>query len=164
MSCKKERLYWATWLYLRLQHSYKASAILRHPPPLPPSHIPMHLPPQTYALRRGESLDFGEYPASQPLHHSPPPPQHEARNSHAPGLDNAYLSRRYAQMARDILSSLPSTCRRLGPEKVKIVNEHPIAAGGFANVLQGILDGRKVVLKSYRCYVSFDVPQVVAVR
>lgn len=59
---------------------------------------------------------------------------------------------------------MPPTCRRLGLEEVKIIGEHPIAAGGFANVWEGIHDSRKVVLKSYRCYMSFDVNNVVTVR
>lgn len=39
-----------------------------------------------------------------------------------------------------------------------------MAAGGSANIYEATYDGRKVVLKSHRCYVSFDVAQVIAVR
>jgi prephenate dehydrogenase len=67
-------------------------------------------------------------------------------------------------MAQDLRSSLPSTCRWLGPEIVEIVGGHPMAAGRFADIWEGKHNGRKVVLKSYRCYTSFDVAQVVAVR
>ena len=119
---------------------------------------------QSHALRRGESSVVGEHPAPQSPHHPPPPSQLEPRSPHTPGLDDVYHSRRYVQLAQGLPSSSPSTCRWLGPGELKIVSEHPIAAGGFSNVWEGTHDGRKVVLKSYRCYVSFDVANVVSVR
>jgi len=122
--------------------------------PLPESHTP----------RRGEPSIVRQYPAPQSFPHPPPPPQDHARSSPAPGPDDECLSQHYAQMARELLSSSLSVCHWLDPEEVKVVGEHPIAAGGFANVWEGTHDGRKVVLKSYRCYVSFDVTTVAAVR
>jgi len=59
---------------------------------------------------------------------------------------------------------MPSTLRWLSPEDVELVGEHPVAAGGFANIWQAIHDGRRVVLKSYRRSMSFDVARVIAVR
>jgi len=59
---------------------------------------------------------------------------------------------------------MPSPYRWLDPEDIKLVGEHPIGAGGFANIWEVTHNGRKAVLKSYRCYVSSDVTQVVAVR
>ena len=59
---------------------------------------------------------------------------------------------------------MPHTCRWLDPEEVKLIGEHPIAAGGFADIWEAMYGGRKVVLKSYRCYMTFDVDKVVAVR
>lgn len=74
-------------------------------------------------------------------------------------------AQRYPQMAHDLRSSMSlATCRWLNPEDVGLVGERPIAAGGFANIYEATYDGRKVVLKSYRCYVSFDVAQIISVR
>jgi len=122
----------------------------------------MPLLPKSHALRRGISSVVGEYPAPQSLHHLLPPPP--PRSSSAPSLGDARLLQNYAQMARGLLSSSSPTCSSLGPGDIKIVGEHPVAAGGFADVWEGTYDGRKVVLKSYRCYVLFDVVNVVAVR
>jgi len=108
-------------------------------------------------VRRGESSTVGEYPTPQALLHHSPPPQLVDRSSPAP--DDAC-----AQVAQGLLSSLPSTCHWVNPPAVKLVGEHPIAAGGFANIWKGTYDGRDVVLKSYRCYASFDAAQAVAVR
>ena len=109
-------------------------------------------------------LAVGEHPTPQSLHRPSLPPQFEARGSPASDLENSPLSHRYAQMARELLSSLPPPCCLLGPEDFKLVGEQPIAAGRFANVWKGTYEGRKVVLKSYRCYELFDVVQVAAVR
>ena len=67
-------------------------------------------------------------------------------------------------MAQDRRSSLPYACHWLGPEDIEIVGERPMGAGGFADIWEGTHNGRKIVLKSYRCYISFDAAQVVAVR
>lgn len=90
-------------------------------------------------------------------------PQLQARSLTTPGLDDDNLLLCYTRMVRDIRPSLPSTCRWLGPGDVTLVGEHPIAAGGFTNAHEAIYDGRKVMLKSYRPYVSFDTAQVIAV-
>ena len=90
--------------------------------------------------------------------HCPP-----AQVSPTPYFSGVPLSRRYAHMAQDLRLSLPSTCRWLGPEDVSLIGERPMVAGGFTNVYEATYYGRKVVLKSYRCYVSFDVAQVLAV-
>ena len=79
-------------------------------------------------------------------------------------LNDVALLHRYAQVARDLRSSLPPSYRWLGPEHVKFICERPVAAGGFADIWEATYNGRKVMLKLYRCYVSFDVAQVAAVR
>ncbi|KAF9789884.1 kinase-like domain-containing protein [Thelephora terrestris] len=56
---------------------------------------------------------------------------------------------------------MPPTCRFLGSEDVKPSGTHPVAAGGFADIWEAIYDGRKVALKSYRCYMRFNVAQAV---
>jgi hypothetical protein len=111
-----------------------------------------------------ECSAVGEHPTPQSLRRPSLPPHLEDRGSPAPDLDNPLLSQRYTQMVRELLPSLPFPYRLLGLEDLKLVGEHPIAAGRFANVLEGTHEGRKVVLKSYRCYVLFDVAQVTAVR
>jgi len=91
-------------------------------------------------------------------------PQLEVVSLPASDLDDIILLQSYARMAQDLRLSMPSTCRWPCPEDVKLVGEHPIAAGAFANIWEVTYDGCKAVLKSYRCYISFDVAQVVAVR
>jgi hypothetical protein len=113
-----------------------------------------------------EHLLAGDYsaPDAQPLDCLSLPPQLEIGSFTASDLDDATLMQQYAAMAQEQLSSLPFPCRLLGPKDVELLSEHPIAAGRFANLWVGIYEGRKVGLKEYRCYVSFDVDQVVAVR
>ena len=125
----------------------------------------MPLLSQFRAPRRGEPSIAGEFLTLQSLHRPPPPSQLEVRSSPTPDSDDGLsLPQHYARTAQDFQLSLPSTCCWLSPKDVDLVDEHPIAAGGFANILEAKYGGRKVVLKSYRCYVSFDVAQVIAVR
>ena len=77
--------------------------------------------------------------------------------------NNMLLPRRHAQVAQNLRSSLPSTCRWLGPEDVNLIGG-PIAAGGVANIWGATHDGRETVVKSYRRCTSSDVTQVVEVR
>ena len=92
------------------------------------------------------------------------PLQIQVTSSPTSNLNDVALLQRYAQIVQDLRSSLPSSCCWLGPEDVKLVREGPIEAGGFANIWEAAYNGRRVVLKSYRCYTSFDVAQVAAVR
>jgi len=98
------------------------------------------------------------------LHLPPLPSQPEVMNSPTSDLDDVTLLRRYAQMAREHLSTLPSSCPLLSPEDVELVGGRPVAAGGFSDIRKAKRDGRNVVLKAYRCYRSFDIAQVFAVR
>ena len=117
------------------------------------------------ALHRGESPVVGETPSPNPLYRPPVSSRLEVRSLPALGPNGVSLPQHDAQVAWDLRSSLPSTCRWLGPEDVNLVSEHPVASGEFANIHEATHDGRKVMLKSYRCYVSkFDIAQVVAVR
>jgi hypothetical protein len=115
-------------------------------------------------LLGGRYLVAGEHPSPQPLDRLPAPPRLEVRGLPTPHTDDTPPSQRYAQIVQDLRSSLPFASRWLSPEDVEIVGEHPIGAGGFADVWEGTHGGRKVVLKSYRCYTSFDVVQIIAVR
>jgi len=111
--------------------------------------------------RRGPSA-AGEHPSPQPLQLS----HLEVGSPPTTDLNGVSLppSRRYMQLVRDLRPSLPSACRWLGPEDVDLVGEHPMAAGGSANIWEGTCDGRGVVLKTYRCCASSDATQVVEAR
>jgi len=50
--------------------------------------------------------------------------------------------------------SLPSSCMWFGEGDLELVGTHPIDAGGFADVWEGEMGGRRVAVKSYRCYLS----------
>lgn len=115
------------------------------------------------AIRRGESPIDGGHSSPQLPHYLPTPSRPGVKSSLTPDLDEASLPQRYGQLAQGLRSSLPSTCRWLGPEDINLVGGHPIAAGGFADIYEATHDGLKVVLKSYRCYELFDVAQIVAV-
>ena len=93
-----------------------------------------------------------------------PPTQLQIVGSPTPKVDAAALLQRYVQMAQDLQPSLPSTCRRVNRDDLKLISKQPTAAGSFADILEATYNGRGVVLKAYRCYVSFDVAQIVAVR
>lgn len=86
------------------------------------------------------------------------------RGSPAPCSDGAPLCQHCVQMAQELRSPLPTAYGWLNPADVRITSEHPVGAGGFANIWEGVLNGRKVAVKSYRCYESFDQAQVVSVR
>ena len=107
-----------------------------------------------------------QYPApdTRSLHCLPPTPQLEIGSFPTSDVDDATFIQQYAAMAQELLSSLPPPYRLSSPEDVKPVGEHPVAAGRFANLWMGTYKGRKVGLKEYRCYVSFDVDRIIAVR
>jgi hypothetical protein len=79
-------------------------------------------------------------------------------------MDVVSLTQHYAQIAQVLRSFMPPTCRFLGSEDVEPSGTHPVAAGGFADIWEAIYDGRKVALKSYRCYMRFNVAQAVEVH
>ena len=109
----------------------------------------------------GERLIRRESLAAQSLHRTSPPLQPEVVGS--PTSDPTLL-RHYAQMAREVLTSLPLPHPFLSSEDLELMDEHPAAAGGFADIWKAKYGGREVMLKAYRCYRSFDITQVSAVR
>ena len=111
-----------------------------------------------------EREDLGVGRPAVPQSPSPPSNRLEVRSLSLPDLDSAYISQHYMQMAQNILTSLLLPCPILSPHNVKLAEEHPIAAGGFANIWKATYAGGEVVLKSYRCYKSFNVTQVITVR
>jgi len=98
------------------------------------------------------------------LHYLPPLPQLDVWSSSASDPDDVTLLHRYSLITREILLSLPSPIRLLRADDLRLVEKLPVAAGGFTDILEATHDGRRVVLKSYRCYRSFDVNRVVTVR
>ena len=111
-----------------------------------------------------EPLIAGKFPLLPSLHHPLPLCKHEDKGLPISDPDGVTLSQQYARMAQELLPSLLFRYQLLNPHDVNLMGECPIAAGGFADIWEATYAGRKVVLKSYRCYISFDVAQVIAVR
>ena len=67
--------------------------------------------------------------------------------------------------AQELGSSLSPTHGHswLNPADVRIIGKHPVAAGGFADILEGVLEGRKIIVKTYRQYVISDHAQAISV-
>lgn len=74
------------------------------------------------------------------------------------------LPEHYAQMFQVLRQIMPSTCRWLSPEGVRLIGSFSVAAGGTADIWEATHDGRKIVLKSYRYYMKFDLTKAVEVR
>jgi hypothetical protein len=119
--------------------------------------------PRLSAFVQGVSPVSKSYLYPQAIHRLQRQPQPEVAGSHTLDLDIMTLSQHYAEMAQTLRPFMPLTCCWLSPEDVKPIGNHPIAAGGYANVWEARYDGRRVVLKSYRCYVTFDVTRVTRV-
>lgn len=103
----------------------------------------------------------GNFP---PLSHPSEPSRSEVRLPPTPHSSHAHLSQSHEQIVRDLRTSLPSVCPRLGPEEVQLVGKYPMAAGGSADIWEATCGGRKVVLKSYRRHVTVDVVEVITVH
>ena len=116
------------------------------------------------ALLRGDPSVVEEHPSLQELDRLSAISPLDVGGTHIPGSSDVPLSQSYAQMVQDLRSFMPPTCRWLEPADAKLIGGHPMAAGSFANIWEMTYDDRKVVLKSYRCYMTFSVAQTVAVR
>jgi len=89
------------------------------------------------------------------------PPAQIPERSLGTGAENSIrLSRRFFELAANLRPSLPRTCSWLDPMQLQDIEEWPIDGGRFADVWRGRLEGREIVIKSYRCYVRFDCDQV----
>ena len=51
---------------------------------------------------------------------------------------------------------LPDSCEWLEQGSLEVVGDHPVDAGGVADVWVGMMGVRKVAIKSYRYYSSSD--------
>lgn len=116
------------------------------------------------ALTQGDSSVVEEHSLPHPPHLIAASSQLQLAGLPTPSSDVISLSQHYLQIARVLQSFMPPTCRLSSLEDVKPIGDHPIAAGGVADIWEAVYDGRKVVLKSYRCYVTFDVAWTVEVH
>ena len=133
----------------------------KNPPASLPHPHPSPLPTSSPLL---EDLSIAkEHPLRQVLPFQMTPSRLELASSATPDMGVISLSQHYARMAQVLGPCMPSTCFFLGSEDVKSINRHPIAAGGSADIREGVHDGRKVALKCYRCYATSDVTTVVEV-
>lgn len=114
-------------------------------------------------LSQRDSSTVMELSSPQLFHRLLTPPLLEVAGLPAPGLDVISLSQHHAQIARVLQPLTSSACPWLSTEDLKLIGVHPIAAGGFADILEATYDGRKVVLKSYRCHMMTEVAHVVRV-
>ena len=121
-------------------------------------------------LRRAHEVDEEErhlIDEEQEIPQSPshpfPLPYLEDGGPLALGLDDAPHRQPNAWMAQEPQSPLQPTYNWLDPADMRITSERPVAAGGFADVWEGVFNGHKVIVKSYRCYISFDRAQVISV-
>ncbi|KAF9645215.1 kinase-like protein [Thelephora ganbajun] len=113
------------------------------------------------ALHRKFSV-VEEHPSVQPLRRLLTPSRLEVGGSPTPGSNDITLSQRYARMAQDsVRSSTSLVCRWLSPGDVKLLDGKPMAAGGSADIWEATHDGRRVVVKSYRYYTTFDPTQTI---
>jgi len=64
------------------------------------------------------------------------------------------LCERLVDLVRHRRSLLPGGCEWLDQGAVEVIGEHPVDAGGVADVWVGKMGDRKVAIKAYRCYSS----------
>lgn len=76
--------------------------------------------------------------------------------SSPPGIDPGALCEHIVDLVHHLQSLLPSDCKWLEEGAIEVVGERPVDAGGFADVWVGMMENRKVAIKSYRCYSSSD--------
>lgn len=100
-------------------------------------------------------LMYGE-PSTQPPDYSSPFSQIEGRDP--PTLGSVGVP------TQELQPPLSPTFNWLNPTDIMLIGEHPVAAGGSANIWVGVLNGRKIVIKSFRCYKSLDRTKVTSVR
>lgn len=101
-------------------------------------------------------------PRQLPAHpQSSPFTPSRARGPSSP--DDASPQRHHFDLTQQFRPVLSSICNWLEDDDVQIVGGWPISAGGFTDLWRGSMDSRWVVIKSYRRYLSFDLPRVFLV-
>ena len=115
-------------------------------------------------FRAPQLFSYTEDPAHRSyLSFQQTPLQFEIKGALPSDIHDTALSLHCARIAQELPPPLLSHYPLLNPRDIKLTSQHPIAAGGFADAWEATYDGRRVVLKSYRCYVSFDVTRTVTV-
>ena len=84
------------------------------------------------------------------------------RNPSSPP-DDASPQRHHFDLTQQFRPVLSSICNWLEEEDVQIIGGWPISAGGYTDLWRGSVDSRWVAIKSYRRYLSFDLPRVFLV-
>ena len=85
---------------------------------------------------------------------SPNPPQ-------VPVIDNSLPQKRYWEAVRQLVLS---NCTSFRADEVRVISNTPIRAGGYADTWEATLNGRDVVLESYRSYEVGDIECTTRVR
>ena len=66
------------------------------------------------------------------------------------------LSQSYFDSAQKLRRSFPQRCSWLESGDLHFLEERAMGGGRYADAWRGRLDGRNVVIKAHRCYISFD--------
>ena len=113
-------------------------------------------------LSQGNSSVVEELPSLHLLHRSP---TWEVASPPTIDSDVVSFSQHFGQTARgpSSISIVGSPYPCLNSEDVKLIDSHPVSAGGYADVWKAMYDGRVVALKSYRCYEMFDAVHTIKV-
>ena len=70
-------------------------------------------------------------------------------------IDSGMLYEHLVDLVHHLQSLLPGSCEWLEQGALEFVGEHPVDAGGVADIWVGEMDNRrKVAIKAYRCYSS----------
>ena len=69
-------------------------------------------------------------------------------------VDPSAVCEHLVDLVRHLRSLLPGSCEWLEQGALEFVGEHPVDAGGIADVWAGKMGNRKVAIKAYRCYSS----------
>ena len=69
-------------------------------------------------------------------------------------VDSDVVCEHLVELVGHLRLLLPGGCEWLGQGALEVVGEHPVGAGGVADVWVGKMGGRKVAIKVYRCYSS----------
>ena len=64
------------------------------------------------------------------------------------------LCEHLVDLGRHLRSLLLDGCEWLGQGALEFIGEHPVDAGGVADVWVGKMGDRKIAIKAYRCYSS----------
>ena len=108
-----------------------------------------------HIFHRGASLigtNPASYPIEVPTQSKSLPPETDLLHP----VDHFALCEYLVGLMCPLRSLLPGSCEWLEQGALEFVGEHPVDAGGAADVWAGKMGDRKVAIKSFRCYSSTD--------